>query len=100
ENGLSAASKSGKTKCFFGTRPSRNRPSLSPCASGTPGGSGWPALTNGGSTANLSNGANHGSFSPGPMGLPWVEQPCTTLCDDSAWQESAAAASDPSLQKR
>ena len=33
-------------------------------------------------------------------GLPWAEQPCTTLCGDSAWQESAAAASGPSLRKR
>jgi hypothetical protein len=56
-----------------------------PCASGTPGENGWPGRTNGGSTANLSNGANHGSFSPGPTALPWAEQPCTTLCGDSTW---------------
>src|ERR1700692_3108060 len=39
-------------------------------------------------------------FSPGQTALPWAEQPCTTLCDDSAWQESAAAAASPSLRKR
>jgi hypothetical protein len=32
--------------------------------------SGWPARTNGGSTANLSNGANQDSFFPGPNGAP------------------------------
>jgi len=42
-----------------------------------PGESGWPGQTNGGSTANLSGGANQDSFSPGPTALPWVEQPCT-----------------------
>jgi hypothetical protein len=78
------ASKSRKTKCFCGTRQSRNHASLSPCASGTLGESDWPGQTNGGSTANLSNGANHGSFSPDPTALPWAEQPCITLCGDSA----------------
>jgi hypothetical protein len=33
----------------------------------------WPGQTNGGSTENLSNGANHSSFSPGPTVLPWAE---------------------------
>ena len=89
----------GNAKCFCGTRQSRNHASLFPCASGTPGESGWPGQTNGGSTANLSNGANQDSFSPGPTALPWAEQPCTTLCGDSTWQESAAA-SGPSLRKR
>jgi len=32
---------------------------------------------------------------------PWAGQPCTTLCGDWAWQESAAAApASPSLRKR
>jgi hypothetical protein len=57
--------------------------SLSPCVSGTPGESGWPGRTNGGSTANLSNGANHNSFSPGPTALPWAEQPCTGVLGTS-----------------
>ena len=70
-----------------------------PCASGTPGGSDSPGQTNGGSTANLSNGANQDSFSQDRTALPWAEQPCTTLCGDSAWQQSAAA-SGPSLRKR
>jgi hypothetical protein len=100
ENGPKTASQSRKPKCFCGTRQSRNYASLSPCASGTPGESGWPGQTNGASTANLSNGANQDSFSPGQTALPWAEQPCTTLCDDSAWQESAAAAASPSLRKR
>jgi hypothetical protein len=47
-----------------------DRASLSPCASGTLGESGWPGRTNGGSTANLFNGANHDSFSPDPTALP------------------------------
>ena len=89
----------GNAKCFCGTRQSRNHASLFPCASGTPGESGWPGRTNGGSTANLSNGANQDSFFPGPTALPWAEQPCTTLCGDSTWQKSAAASS-PSLRKR
>jgi hypothetical protein len=72
---------------------------LSPCVSGTPGENGWPGQTNGGSTANLSNGAGQDSFSPDPTALPWAEQPCTTHCGDSTWQERAAA-SDPSLRKR
>ena len=99
ENGPKTASKSRKTKCFCGTRQSRNHASLSPCVSGTPGESGWPGRINGGSTANLSGGANQDSFSPDPAALPWTEQPCITLCGDSTWQESAAA-SGPSLRKR
>jgi hypothetical protein len=55
--------------------------------------------TNGGSTANRSNGANQDSYSPDPTVLPWAEQPCTTLCGDSTWQETAAA-SGLSLRKR
>jgi hypothetical protein len=61
---------------------------------------GWLARTNGGSTANLSNGANQASFFPGPTALPWVAQPCTTLFGDWAWQESAAAPASLSLRKR
>ena len=53
-------------KCCCGTRQSRNHASLFPCASGTLGESGWAARINGGSTANLSSGANQDSFSPGP----------------------------------
>ena len=83
ENGQKIASKSLKTKCFCGTRQSRNHASLSPCVSGTPGENGWPAQTNGGSTANLSNGASQDSFSRGPTVLRWAEQPSTTLCGDS-----------------
>src|SRR5271166_3070965 len=48
---------------------------------------------------NRFNGANQASFSPGRAALPWAEQPCTTPCDDWAWQKSAAA-SGPSLRKR
>jgi hypothetical protein len=59
----------------------------------------WSGQTTGGSTANLSGGANQDSFSPGPTALPWAEQPCTTLCGDSTWPVSAAA-SDPSLRKK
>ena len=35
-----------------------------------PGESAWPDRTNGGSTANLSDGASQGSFSPGPTAPP------------------------------
>ncbi len=80
-------------------RQSRSHASLSPCASGIPGESGWPGRTNGGSTANLSNGANHDSFSPDPTALPWAEQPCTTLCGDSTSPDPPTA-SGPSLRKR
>jgi hypothetical protein len=85
ENGPKTASKSRKPMCYCGTRQSRNHASLSPCASGTPGGSGWPGRINGGSTANLSNGANQHSFFPGQTALPWAGQPCITLCGDSTW---------------
>ena len=99
ENGQKAASKSITAKCFCGTRQSRNHASLFPCAFGMPGESAWLDRINGGSTANLSGGANQDSFSPDPAALPWTEQPCITLCGDSTWQESAAA-SGPSLRKR
>jgi hypothetical protein len=91
ENGPKTASKSLIPKCFCGTRQSKNHASLSACASGTPGESGWPARTNGGSTANLSGGAHQDSFFLGPTALPWAAQPCTMLCGDSTWQQSAAA---------
>ena len=48
----------------------RNHASLFPCTSGTPGESGWPDRTNGGSIANLSYGASHNSFSPDPTAPP------------------------------
>ena len=51
-------------KCFCGTPQSRNHASLSLCTSGMPGENTWPGRSSGGSTANLSNGANHDSFSP------------------------------------
>jgi hypothetical protein len=37
--------------------------------------SGRSGRINGGSTGNLSNGANQDSFPPGPAALPWAEQP-------------------------
>ena len=38
------------------------------------------------------------SFSPDPTALPWVEQPCITLCGDSTSADPAP--SGPSLRKR
>jgi hypothetical protein len=70
ENGRKTASQLRAAKCFCGTRQSTNHASLFPCASGIPGESAWPGQTNGGSTANLSNGANHDSFFPGPTAPP------------------------------
>jgi hypothetical protein len=75
--------KSRAAKCCCGIRRSRNPASLSPCVSGMPGESAWPGRINGGSTADLSLGANQGSFSPGRTVLPWAEQPSITLCGDS-----------------
>src|SRR5271166_2467466 len=80
ENGPKTVSKSAKPKCFCGTPQSRNHALLLPCASGTPGGNGWPGRINGGSTANRSNGVNQAFFFPGLTALPWVGQHCITLC--------------------
>ena len=72
--------KISETEVLLWTPQSRNHALLLPCASGTPGGNGWPGRINGGSTANRSNGVNQAFFFPGLTALPWVGQHCITLC--------------------